>query len=57
MIVTAKRIPKRKMSFSGDEIGILPVPDPMAPSASAITDRAPMHIPPNQAAVGIYLNK
>ena len=33
----------------------LPVPEPIAPRASAITERAPIHIPPNQAAVGMYL--
>ena len=33
----------------------VPVPDPMAPRASARTERAPIHIPPNQAAVGMYL--
>ena len=40
MIVTASRIP---------------VPEPMAPRKSANTDRAPMHKPPNAAAVGMYL--
>ena len=33
----------------------VPVPDPMAPRASARTERAPIHIPPNQAAGGMYL--
>lgn len=33
----------------------MPVPDPMAPRKSARTERAPMHKPPNAAAVGIYL--
>lgn len=31
------------------------MPEPMAPRKSANTDRAPMHKPPNAAAVGIYL--
>lgn len=31
------------------------MPEPMAPKKSANTDRAPMHNPPNAAAVGIYL--
>jgi len=38
MIVTASRIP---------------VPDPMAPMKSAKTVSAPMHIPPNAAAIGM----
>lgn len=33
----------------------IPVPEPMAPRKSAKTDRAPMHKPPNAAAVGMYL--
>lgn len=33
----------------------IPVPDPMAPRKSASTERAPMHKPPNAAAVGMYL--
>merc|ERR1711935_1014563 len=33
----------------------IPVRDPIAPRAPAITDKAPMHMPPNQAAEGIYL--
>lgn len=33
----------------------MPVPEPMAPRKSANTDRAPMHRPPNAAAVGMYL--
>lgn len=33
----------------------IPVPEPMAPRKSANTDRAPMHKPPNAAAVGMYL--
>lgn len=32
----------------------IPVPEPMAPKKSANTDNAPMHKPPNAAAVGIY---
>jgi hypothetical protein len=40
MIVTARRIP---------------VPDPIAPMKSAKMERAPMQIPPNAAATGIYL--
>ena len=40
IIVTAKRIP---------------VPDPIAPIKSATTDKAPIHIPPKAAAVGMYL--
>ena len=40
MIVTARRIP---------------VPEPIAPMKSAKIDRAPIHTPPNAAAVGIYL--
>ncbi|KAJ6648310.1 hypothetical protein Bhyg_03538, partial [Pseudolycoriella hygida] len=39
MIVTASRIP---------------VPLPMAPMKSANTDNAPIHKPPNAAAVGMY---
>lgn len=41
MIVTANKIP---------------VPEPMAPRKSAMTDRPPMHRPPKAAAVGMYLN-
>jgi len=41
MMVTAKRIP---------------VPLPIAPKKSATTVKAPMHIPPNAAATGIYLS-
>lgn len=33
----------------------MPVPEPMAPRKSAKTERAPMHKPPNAAAVGMYL--
>ena len=33
----------------------IPVPDPIAPMKSAVTDKAPIHSPPNAAAVGIYL--
>lgn len=40
MIVTASRIP---------------VPEPMAPRKSAITDKPPIHSPPKAAAVGMYL--
>ena len=40
MIVTASKIP---------------VPDPIAPIKSATIDKAPIHIPPKAAAVGIYL--
>ena len=31
-----------------------PVPDPMAPMKSAMMVSAPMHMPPNAAAVGMY---
>lgn len=34
----------------------IPVPEPMAPRKSAITERPPIHSPPNAAAVGMYLN-
>lgn len=40
MIVTANKIP---------------VPDPIAPKKSAMTDKPPMHSPPKAAAVGMYL--
>ena len=40
MTVTARRIP---------------VPDPIAPTKSAKILSAPMHIPPNVAATGMYL--
>jgi hypothetical protein len=40
MMVTASRIP---------------VPEPMAPMKSATMVKAPMHMPPNAAAVGMYL--
>ncbi|BAT07621.1 Os09g0347750 [Oryza sativa Japonica Group] len=40
MMVTASRIP---------------VPEPIAPMKSARTVNAPMHTPPNAAAVGMYL--
>ena len=33
----------------------IPVPVPIAPMKSAMTDRAPIHIPPKAAAVGMYL--
>uniref|UniRef100_H2XS86 Uncharacterized protein n=1 Tax=Ciona intestinalis TaxID=7719 RepID=H2XS86_CIOIN len=33
----------------------IPVPEPMAPMKSAITDKAPIQRPPKAAAVGIYL--
>ena len=33
----------------------IPVPDPITPKKSAIMVNAPMHIPPNAAATGIYL--
>ena len=33
----------------------IPVPEPMAPMKSAKILRAPIHIPPNAAATGIYL--
>jgi len=39
MIVTASKIP---------------VPEPIAPKKSAITVKAPMLIPPKEAAIGIY---
>ncbi|KYM94917.1 hypothetical protein ALC62_14512 [Cyphomyrmex costatus] len=39
MIVTASKIP---------------VPEPIAPKKSASTERAPIHSPPNAAAVGMY---
>ena len=42
MIVTARRIP---------------VPDPIAPMKSAKIERAPIHIPPKAAAIGMYLFK
>ena len=32
----------------------MPVPEPMAPSKSATTVKAPMHMPPNAAAGGMY---
>lgn len=35
----------------------IPVPEPMAPRKSAMTDRPPIHRPPKAAAVGMYLNK
>lgn len=35
----------------------MPVPEPMAPRKSARTERAPMHNPPNAAAVGMYLRR
>jgi len=35
----------------------IPVPEPMAPKKSAIIVRAPMHIPPKVAAVGMYFLK
>jgi hypothetical protein len=31
------------------------IPDPIAPKKSAKIVRAPIHIPPNEAAMGIYL--
>lgn len=33
------------------------LPEPITPMKSAIMVRAPMHIPPNVAAMGIYLPK
>jgi len=33
------------------------VPDPMAPRKSAMMVRVPIHIPPNVAAMGMYLFK
>lgn len=42
MIVTANKIP---------------VPEPMAPRKSAMTERPPIHRPPKAAAVGMYLNE
>ena len=33
----------------------IPVPEPIAPIKSATTDKAPIHIPPKAAAVGMYL--
>merc|ERR1719356_1907975 len=42
MIVTAKRIP---------------VPEPIAPKKSATIVRTPMHMPPNAAAVGMYMSR
>ena len=42
MMVTAKRIP---------------VPEPMAPRKSAITDSPPIQRPPKAAAVGMYLQE
>ena len=35
----------------------IPVPEPIAPMKSANTVSAPIHIPPNAAAVGMYLFK
>ena len=35
----------------------IPVPEPIAPKKSAITDKAPIQRPPKAAAVGIYLFK
>lgn len=35
----------------------MPVPEPIAPRKSAITDKPPMHSPPKAAAVGMYLEK
>lgn len=35
----------------------IPVPEPIAPKKSATIVKAPMHIPPNVAAMGIYLFK
>ena len=32
----------------------VPVPEPMAPMKSAMMVRAPMHMPPKAAAVGMY---
>ncbi|KAK2408568.1 SecY protein transport family protein [Trifolium repens] len=32
----------------------IPVPEPIAPMKSANTVKAPIHIPPNAAAVGMY---
>ena len=32
-----------------------PVPEPMAPMKSAMIVRAPIHMPPKAAAVGMYL--
>ena len=34
---------------------IKPVPEPMAPMKSAMIVRAPIHMPPKAAAVGMYL--
>jgi len=36
-----------------DTANKIPVPDPMAPIKSAKIDKAPIHIPPNAAAVGM----
>lgn len=33
----------------------MPVPEPIAPRKSAMTDKPPMHSPPKAAAVGMYL--
>ncbi len=33
----------------------IPVPEPIAPSKSAKIDIKPMHIPPHDAATGMYL--
>ena len=35
----------------------MPVPEPMAPMKSAMTDKAPMQRPPKAAAVGMYLRR
>jgi len=51
------RPPKKRRPVCVINNNNLPVPDPMAPRASAMTESAPIHIPPNQAAVGIYLKK
>lgn len=33
------------------------MPEPIAPRKSAITDKPPIHSPPNAAAVGMYLKR
>ena len=35
----------------------IPVPEPIAPNMSAVMVKSPTHIPPNAAAVGMYLLK
>lgn len=46
---------KRKIDITHVTASKIPVPEPRAPMRSLATDRAPMHAPPNAAAVGIIL--